>query len=134
MALVSSSRREVKYGLLLGLFVLAVFLGAVAIVLYMRDEFRDQQNALKVEALRADYVICVAARTNRKAIRDAILAGDPLDLRPGDYGYSYAQAHPEEARRQHEKIKAGEVAALALFPEIKCPPRPPGVESPPDDG
>lgn len=105
----------VQFGLVLALFVVAVFGSAVVVVLYVK-------NADERERKRTDYALCVQSRINRDAIRAAITAGDPTLLIPGQYGYEYARTHPEEAETQHQAIVAGKDGAFKQFPKIECPP------------
>lgn len=102
--------------------LLAVPVAIVAVVasVVMGTLLMREMNARSSDRRTADYDACLASKQNRDAIRSAIALGDPTKLKPGDYGYSYAQAHPEEARLQSERIKRGETEAFRLFPEIRC--------------
>lgn len=81
-----------------------------------------------VERQRTTFAICENGRKNREAIRGAILGSDPTKLQPGDYGYSYARAHPAEAKARSDALKTAVEDSkrgrgpLARFPEITCLP------------
>jgi hypothetical protein len=75
------------------------------------------------ERERTTYAICQAQKVNRDAIRSAILQQtDPTKLKPGDYGYAYAQANWDEALQRSRQVKAGKNAGLRFFPKIICVP------------
>ena len=135
----ADERKLVQRGLTLAIFVLAVFGTAVGIVLWVKVEGADRDRAIEQlarnqaqQAAEADYDLCVSARDNREAIRASILDSDPTKLKPGDWGYAYAQEHPDEAEAAHAKLlQAVEDAErgmgpLAKFPPITCPPDPDG--------
>lgn len=133
----ANDRQAVQRGLVLGLFVLVVFTAAAALVLWVSATGADRDRAIERLALTtarqaavADYKLCVQAKKNRDAIRAQISKGDPLNLKPGQYGYSYAASHPAEALAEHTRLlQALEdaergVGPLADFAPIKCPPDP----------
>jgi hypothetical protein len=75
------------------------------------------------ERERTTYAICQAQKVNRDAIRNAILQQtDPTKLKPGEYGYAYAQANWDEALQRSRQVKAGKNAGLRFFPKIVCVP------------
>ena len=97
--------------------VLLAALAALGVLL------KHEINTRVKEREQTTFAICEESRKNRDGIRKAISSSaDPLELKPGDYGYSYAQEHPEEARNQSRKLKAGEPGALRFFPPIVCIP------------
>ena len=120
-----------RLGLILASFMFVVFVSAVGIVFYVDEQSDDRAAEIAVLAKEnaqlskvTDYLLCIQNKTNREAIRRVAFAGDPTLLKPGDYGYSYAQAHPAEAAEANARIQSGETEALRAFPPIKCPPDP----------
>lgn len=67
-------------------------------------------------ASTADTKLCLASAENRNKIREQIASGDPKLLKPGDPGYTYYAAHPDEKAALSRIIRR----SLARFPAIDC--------------
>ena len=109
---------------LVGCFLVLLFGTIVGIVLYVQEKADERAEATERERLRTDYLLCVQSQTNRAMIRAVVAASDPLDIKPGEFLYAYAQEHPQEAANTSEAIRLGRIASLKEFGPIECPPNP----------
>jgi hypothetical protein len=90
------------------------------------DRVKDRQEVT--------LALCQATTVNRNAIRSFLAspANDPTLLKPGQYGYAYAQANPEEAKLRSEQLRSGKIEAFRFFPIITCNPDDPNSPLNPD--